>query len=112
VTDLEDALFAAATTFALIVLASSPALAHTGSMGGDFISGFAHPLLGPDHMVAMVAVGLWGTFLGVPAVWILPVVFPAVMAVGGIIAIVGATIPYVEVAVALSAIVLGGMVAL
>jgi urease accessory protein len=112
VTDLEDALFAAATTFALIVLASSPALAHTGSMGGDFISGFAHPLLGPDHMVAMVAVGLWGTFLGVPAVWILPVVFPAVMAVGGIIAIVGATIPYVEVAVALSAIMLGGMVAL
>jgi urease accessory protein len=87
-------------------------MAHTGSTGSDFISGFAHPLFGPDHMVAMVAVGLWGAFLGAPAVWILPVVFPIVMAFGGVMAILGVTLPGVEIAVALSAIVLGVMVAL
>src|SRR6266852_3334259 len=54
----------AATSFALIVLATSSAIAHAGSTGGDFIGGFAHPLFGPDQTVAMVAVGLWGAFLG------------------------------------------------
>ena len=49
----------------------------------DFWGGFTHPIFGPDHVVAMVAVGLWGAFLGPPAIWVLPVVFPLVMAVGG-----------------------------
>lgn len=52
-----------------------PALAHTGEgYGGGFIAGFTHPILGWDHVAAMVAVGLWGAFLGSPAIWILPVV--------------------------------------
>src|SRR5215471_8926581 len=72
----------------VLMLIGAPALAHTGSVAGGFGGGFAHPLLGPDHVIAMVAVGLWGAFLGAPAIWLLPVVFPLVMALGGVIAIV------------------------
>jgi urease accessory protein len=78
---------------------------------GGFISGFLHPLAGPDHVVAMVAVGLWGAFLGRPALWMLPVVFPLVMAVGGAAGVLGLPLPGVEVGIALSAIALGGAVA-
>jgi urease accessory protein len=102
----------AATTVLLLVLAGMPASAHTGSMTGGFIGGFAHPLFGPDHVVAMVAVGLWGAFLGAPAIWVLPIVFPLVMAAGGVIGILGVPLPGVETGIALSAIVLGMMVAL
>ena len=94
------------------VLAASPAAAHTGSMAGGFLGGVAHPLFGPDHVVAMVAVGLWGAFLGAPAIWLLPVVFPLVMAFGGVLGIVGVPIPAVETGIAGSAVVLGLMVAL
>ncbi|MGF1525493.1 MAG: HupE/UreJ family protein [Candidatus Competibacterales bacterium] len=79
---------------------------------GGFVSGFTHPLLGPSHIVAMVAVGLWGGFLGQPAIWLLPVTFPLVMAMGGVLGIVGVPLPAVEVGIALSGIVLGLMVAL
>jgi urease accessory protein len=101
--------------FCLCVLAisvSTPALAHTGSVAGGFVGGLAHPVLGADHVVAMVAVGLWGAFLGAPAIWLLPVVFPLVMALGGVMAILGIPIPAVEAGVAASAVVLGLMVAL
>jgi len=81
-------------------------------MTGGFVGGFAHPLFGPDHVVAMVAVGLWGAFLGAPAIWVLPIVFPLVMAAGGVIGILGVPLPGVETGIALSAIVLGMMVAL
>jgi urease accessory protein len=80
-------------------------------MGGGFVAGFMHPLLGPDHVVAMVAVGLWGAFLGAPALWVLPVVFPLVMAMGGVLGVLGIPLPGVEVGIALSAVLLGGMVA-
>jgi len=90
-----------------------PALAHTGEGGaGGFLAGFAHPLLGPDHVVAMVAVGLWGALLGQPAIWLLPIAFPLVMAFGGVLGIVGVPIPSVETGIAGSAIILGAMVAL
>ena len=95
------------------MLLAAPALAHTGAGGaGGFVSGFTHPLFGPDHVVAMVAVGLWGALLGQPAIWLLPVVFPLVMAFGGVLGIVGVPIPSVETGIATSAIVLGIMVAL
>jgi urease accessory protein len=88
-------------------------LAHSGgSLGGGLLSGFAHPLFGPDHIAAMVAVGLWGAFLGPPAIWLLPVVFPLVMAFGGALGIVGVPLPSVEIGIAASAIILGLMVAL
>ena len=101
-----------AATVLLLVLVGMPASAHTGSMSGGFVGGFAHPLFGPDHVVAMVAVGLWGAFLGAPAIWVLPIVFPLVMALGGVIGILGVPLPGVETGIALSAIVLGMMVAL
>lgn len=99
---------------ALMLLAlAEPAFAHSaeGAAGG-FISGFQHPLFGLDHVVAMVAVGLWGAFLGAPAIWVLPIVFPMVMAFGGALGVAGVPIPHVEVGIATSAIVLGLMVAL
>jgi urease accessory protein len=101
-----------ATSAVLLGIADMPALAHTGSSAGGFIGGFAHPLFGPDHVVAMVAVGLWGAFLGAPAIWLLPIVFPLVMAAGGALGILGVTLPAVETGIAASAVVLGMMVAL
>ncbi len=102
----------AAALSAAILLSGSPATAHTGSASGDFAGGFAHPLFGPDHLVAMLAVGLWGAFLGPPAIWLLPIIFPLVMALGGVLGILGVPLPGVELGIALSAIVLGVMVAL
>src|SRR5262249_17549086 len=96
----------------LLVLACTPACAHTGSMTGGFVGGLAPPLVRPRHVGAMVAVGLWGAFPGAPAIWVLPIVFPLVMAVGGVIGILGVPLPGVETGIALSAIVLGMMVAL
>lgn len=91
---------------------AAPALAHSpGELTGGFLGGFAHPFFGPDHIAAMVAVGLWGAFLGAPALWILPVVFPLVMALGGILGILGVPIPGIEFGIAASALVLGLMVA-
>jgi urease accessory protein len=95
----------------LVLLAASPAVAHSGSTGGGFIEGFSHPLLGLDHALAMVAVGLWGAFLGPPALWLLPVLFPLVMALGGAAGILGLPLPGVETGIAVSAVVLGVMVA-
>ena len=95
------------------VLAAMPALAHTDSgVAGGFLSGLTHPIYGWDHVVAMVAVGLWGAFLGNPAIWVLPIVFPMVMAVGGALGVAGVPLPAVETGIATSAVVLGLMVAL
>jgi urease accessory protein len=96
----------------LFACAASPAIAHTGSVAGGFLGGFTHPIFGLDHVVAMVAVGLWGAFLGAPAIWLLPIVFPLVMAGGGVLGILGVPIPAVETGIATSAVVLGLMVAL
>lgn len=98
---------------AAAVLAPGVALAHTGEgVVGGFLSGFTHPIFGFDHVVAMVAVGLWGAFLGQPAIWLLPVVFPIVMAFGGLAGVLGVPIPGVEAGIAISALALGAMVAL
>lgn len=98
----------------LILMALLPATAsahtETGALGG-FVSGFTHPLTGLDHMVAMVAVGLWGAFLGGRAMWMLPVVFPVVMAFGGALGVLGVPFPAVETGIAVSGVVLGLMVA-
>jgi len=91
---------------------ASQALAHVpqGQTQG-LLTGLAHPLSGLDHMLAMIAVGLWGAQLGPPALWLLPVTFPLVMSIGGFLAQVGVRVPGVEVGVALSALLLGLMVA-
>ncbi len=59
----------------------------------------------------MVSVGLWGAFLGRPLIVALPVIFPTVMAIGGIMGIAGVTLPPVEIGIAVSVLVLGAMIA-
>jgi len=95
---------------ALLVPAS--AFAHEGAgLAGGFGAGFSHPFAGADHLLAMVAVGLWGAFLGRPLVLLLPLVFPTVMGVGGVLGMAGAPAPPVEAGIALSVLLLGAAVA-
>jgi len=98
---------------ALLAFAFAPAIAlaheETGQAAG-LLAGLAHPVSGLDHVLAMVAVGLWGAVLGAPAIWVLPVAFPLVMAIGGVMGLLGFPLPGVEIGIAVSAIVLGAMV--
>jgi urease accessory protein len=88
-----------------------PAWAHVeAGQAAGFLAGFAHPVSGLDHVAAMVAVGLWGAQLGLPAIWILPVTFPIVMALGGLLGLAGVPLPGVEIGIAASAILLGAAV--
>ncbi len=103
----------ASLVLAALLLISGPAAAHTEvDVPGGLLSGFLHPLTGLDHLVAMVAVGLWGAQLGKPGIWVLPICFPAVMALGGVLGILGVPLPATELVVALSALVLGFAVAM
>ena len=90
---------------------SSPALAHVeqGQAAG-LLAGLAHPVSGLDHVLAMVAVGLWGAQLGAPAIWLLPLTFPIVMALGGLLGLLGVPLPGVELGIAASAVLLGAAV--
>jgi len=101
------------TRFVLFCMLLWPivAFAHiqAGEAGG-FVSGLSHPVSGLDHVLAMVAVGLWGAQLGMPAIWVLPVAFPMMMAFGGMLGLMGAPLPGVEVGIAVSAMVLGALV--
>lgn len=93
---------------AAVMAWASPALAHFDtSLAGGFGAGFRHPLSGPDHLLAMVAVGLWGAFLGRPLIYLLPVIFPTVMAIGGALGMSGMPMPPVEIGIALSVLLLG-----
>jgi urease accessory protein len=96
----------------MAMLLDSPAWAHVqqGQAAG-LLTGLCHPVSGLDHVLAMVAVGLWGAQLGPPAIWLLPVTFPMVMACGGFLGLLGVPIPGVEIGVALSAVLLGLAVA-
>ncbi len=95
----------------LIFLCTQVAFAHPqkGEAIG-FLSGFRHPISGLDHVLAMVAVGLWGAQLGAPAIWVLPVAFPMVMAMGGMLGLIGVPLPGIEYGIALSALLLGAAV--
>lgn len=101
-------------SLAIVVITAAVApsvFAHTGEgIDTGFASGFWHPILGWDHVAAMVAVGMWGAFLGTPAIWILPVVFPIIMAFGAAAGMAGLPLPAVEMGIALSGVVLGLMV--
>jgi urease accessory protein len=96
-----------------LLLAPAPAQSHDGTgLGGGFAAGFQHPLLGLDHMLAMVAVGVWGAFLGRPLVIALPVVFPMAMALGAAAGMLALPAPPVELGVAASVLMLGLMILL
>jgi urease accessory protein len=87
------------------------AFAHTrGGEAIGFVSGLEHPISGLDHVLAMIAVGVWGAQLGLPAMWLLPVAFPMVMAFGGMLGLMGLKLPGAELGIAVSAIVLGFVV--
>jgi urease accessory protein len=104
--------FRALSASALLLAVCGPALAHArkGQAAG-FVAGLLHPISGLDHVVAMIAVGLWGAQLARPAIWVLPVTFPLVMAMGGFLGLVGLPLPGLEVGIALSAVALGLAVA-
>lgn len=92
---------------------STAALAHVGDHSHmSFTEGLLHPFSGLDHVLAMVAVGLWASQLGGRALWLLPLTFPALMAVGAALGLTGVTLPWVEVGIAGSVMVLGAVVAL
>lgn len=98
---------------AVLTLLPCVAFAHPQvGVAGGLASGFLHPLTGADHLVAMLAVGIWAAQLGTPALWVLPVTFPAFMAIGGALGVMQVPLPAAEVGIALSALVLGCVVAL
>jgi len=93
-----------------VLVARLEAHVQSGQAAG-FFTGLKHPISGLDHVLAMIAVGLWGAQLGSPAVWMLPVAFPMMMAFGGFMGLVGLPLPGVEIGIALSAVLLGTVVA-
>ena len=90
----------------VIVAASTNAHAHTGA---GIHSGFMHPLLGWDHVIAMIGVGAWASFLGGQAFWRIPLSFLASMDVGGVLGFSGVAIPFVELTILVSAVVIAGL---
>ena len=95
-----------------MMLVAMPALAHTGGHpASGFTSGFAHPFSGFDHMLAMIAVGLFAAVLGGKALWAVPASFVFMMLVGGIMGFIGIRIPAAEVGIATSVVVLGAILA-
>lgn len=92
----------------LAFFAAGPAEAHVaGGLLGGFASGLQHPIFGLDHLLAMLAVGIWGAQMGGSRVWTLPVTFPLIMAFGGIAGMTGLYLPSVEIGIALSVLALG-----
>ncbi|HLX95433.1 MAG TPA: HupE/UreJ family protein [Verrucomicrobiae bacterium] len=97
---------------AVVLFPLAPAQAHVQRGGATgFTTGFYHPWSGWDHILAMVAVGVWGVQLGRPAIWLLPVTFPVIMSIGGFLGLIGCPLPGTEVGIGLSALLLGLMVA-
>jgi len=85
--------------------------AHPLHDAGGWVAGFAHPFLGWDHLLAMIAVGLWAAQLGGRALWILPATFVSVMVCGALLAVAGLALPHVESGIAASLLALGLLVA-
>lgn len=102
-----------AATSAALALTATPALAHLHpGEHGSFAAGFSHPLFGADHILAMVAVGLWAWQIGGRAVYIVPAAFVGTMLLGFALALAGMPLPFVEPAILASVVALGLLVAL
>lgn len=98
---------------AAVLLTPALALAHAGHLeAASFSAGFLHPLGGLDHLLAMVAVGLFAAMLGGAAIWLVPGAFLAMMAAGAALGIAGFGLPMVELGIALSLVLLGMAIAL
>jgi urease accessory protein len=99
--------------FTLVVLL--PLAAHAHVNAGDTIGfwhGLQHPIGGLDHILAMLAVGLWAAQIGGHTLWAVPLTFVSVMAIGGVLGIVGTPVPFVEQGIIASDLILGGLVLL
>lgn len=108
---MRQSLLARLLPLGVFLAACQLARAHAiAAVSHGFSTGFLHPLSGIDHVLAMVAVGIWGVQLGGDAIWALPVTFPLVMAVGGVLGVRGVPLSHVETVIAASALVLGIMV--
>lgn len=98
---------------AAMALVATPAFAHTGvGIAGGVAAGMIHPISGLDHVLAMVTVGLLAGQMGGRALWLVPSTFVLVMALGGVLGIAGVGLPFIEIGIALSVVVLGAAVAL
>ncbi len=97
----------------IIALSAGSAYAHPGHPGSmmSFGSGFSHPFSGLDHLLAMVAVGLWAAQNKRSALWMLPLAFPLMMVIGALLAMNGLNLPAVETGIAASVAVLGLLIA-
>lgn len=98
--------------FALALTFASPAFAHTGHDVNGFASGLAHPVFGLDHLLAMVAVGLWAGLVGGRAFWAWPAAFVGAMVLGGVLGMQGIALPAIELVIVISVIALGMATAL
>ncbi|HWF19070.1 MAG TPA: HupE/UreJ family protein [Verrucomicrobiae bacterium] len=97
---------------ALFALAPMLVQAHPGhGLANSFVGGFSHPLFGLDHILAMVAVGLWASQLGGRSVWAVPATFVGLMCVGGALGMMGVHLPLVEAGILASVLVLGILIA-
>lgn len=95
----------------VLILFSAPASAHLlGMHGAGFEAGVTHPFTGFDHLLAMLAVGMWAAQQGGRAQWSIPLAFVAMMTLGGILALTGVHLPMVETGIATSVLVLGLLV--
>jgi urease accessory protein len=96
---------------ALFALAPALAQAHPGhGAANSFASGLNHPLQGLDHLLAMVAVGLWAAQLGGRSLWAVPATFVGVMSLGGMLGMMGIPLPMVETGILVSVLVLGMLI--
>lgn len=95
-----------------LCLVAGSASAHTGDHTvSGFASGLAHPLLGLDHLFAMIAIGLWAAQQGGRALWAVPAAFVGAMLLGGVLSGAGWVLPHIETAIAVSVLVLGLLIA-
>lgn len=94
----------------LLVLMSAPAFAHSGH-GGGFAAGFAHPSSGADHVLAMLAVGLWAAMRGDRAIWAWPAAFVGAMIAGFGLSQANVAIPMLEPMIISTVIMLGSVIA-
>jgi len=102
------------TVLALLCLSTvlvTPALAHPGDPGHEFVDGLEHPVFGLDHLLAMVAVGLLAVRIGGRALWAMPAAFLGSMLLGGLSATAGLQLPGVEYGILASVLVLGMLIA-
>jgi len=96
-----------------LIASAAPAFAHLNpAEHGSFAAGFSHPLFGLDHILVMIAVGLWAAQIGGRALWVVPTAFVSMMAVGFALAVAGVGLPFVEPAILASVVALGLLVAM